>query len=159
MRRIAAVAACLSVLMLLVSAPIAGAQSKLEGVWKVAEVTLDGPNGHRAISNPQPSLWIFTKKHYSITAIQLGLDQPRPELPQKATDAQKAATWGPTVGDAGAYEIKGATVMLYPAVSKDPQGMAPGTSHPTDFKIEGNTLWITANYGNAVVRTKFDRIE
>ena len=47
----------------------ASAQSKqLSGVWQVTEATTTGDNASTN-SSPQPSQYIFTKKHYSILAV------------------------------------------------------------------------------------------
>jgi hypothetical protein len=130
--------AALAVLVTVQSAP---AQGKLEGVWKVMEVTLTGPNAQK-ITNPQPNIVMFAKKYFSRVLV-LG-DKPRPDLPQKdATDAQKVATWAPFFASAGTYEVKGATFTLKDLVNKNPIGMAPGNFGTYDFKIEGNTLTIT----------------
>jgi hypothetical protein len=51
-------------------------QSKpsIQGVWRIAEVITTGPTAGTN-KNPQPSLFIFTAKHYSLMRI-LG-DKPR----------------------------------------------------------------------------------
>ena len=58
-------------------------------------------------------LLIFTKKYFSMVLI--AGDKPQPDLPQKATDAQKVATWTPFQASTGTYEVKGNT---YTARSK-----------------------------------------
>jgi hypothetical protein len=68
------------------------------------------------ISNPQPSLAIFTRGYYS--AVVVTGTQPRaavapPKDPQNLTDAEKIARyeqWGPFIAIAGTYEIKGSTL-------------------------------------------------
>ena len=105
----------------------------------MAEVTLTGPNA-RTITNPQASLYIFTKKHFSF--VEIRGEKPRPDLPQKdPTDAQKVATWTPFWAGAGTYEVKGTTWTFHPIVAKNP--IEPGAFTIWDFKIEGNTLTMT----------------
>jgi hypothetical protein len=134
MKRIAGIVACLVVLI--VTAPVAGAQGKLEGVWKVVERT--GPNA-RTITNPQPALYMFTNNHFSFVGVLA--DSSRPDLPQGgATDVQKVAAWEPFNATAGTYEIEGNTFTIRPLVAKTPNSMAPGSFVVWEFKIEGNTL-------------------
>jgi hypothetical protein len=141
MKKLFILFACMTALAVLLNVRSASAQGKLEGVWKITEVTLTGPNT-RTITNPQPGLFIFTKKHYSMMMITG--EKPRPDLPQKdATDAQKVATWTPFTANAGTYEVKGAVLTFHPTVAKNPNGMAPGSVGTCDFKIERNTLTIT----------------
>jgi len=90
-------------------------------VWKAAEVNITGPNA-RKIMEPQPSLRIFTRRHYSITAVTA--DKPRVELPdgQKASDKQLADTFGPFLANAGTYEIRGNEITIRPTLAKSPKG-------------------------------------
>jgi len=161
MKRILGVVACLFVLIVLVNVPKAGAQSKLEGAWKLVEIKGEGPNAP-TLSNPQPSLWIFTKKHFSLAIVMS--DKPRPDVPQKnATDAQRVAAWGPFMAAAGSYEVNGNTLITYGIVNKIPS--AAGTSTKGDLKIEGNTFSYVARTVNDSPVTnpptvfKFERIE
>jgi hypothetical protein len=112
--------ACMAALAVLMVVQSASAQGKLEGVWKVTEVTLSGANPLKiAVSSAHPSLMVFTKKYFSFLNI-MAADQPRPELPQQsATDAQKVAAWTPVVAWAGTYEVKGNVLMFHTIVAKD----------------------------------------
>ena len=66
--------------------------ASLQGAWRVAERTTTGPNG-ATNTNPQPGLWIFTAKHYSIVQDT----SPKPRVPRdlsltaKPTDAEMIA--------------------------------------------------------------------
>ena len=154
--------ACMVALAILLIVQSAAAQGKLEGVWKKTEVTVAGPNA-QIIPHPQPNIVIFTKKHFSFTEVEG--EKPRPDQPlEKATDAQKVAAWEPFSADAGTYEIKGTTITLHDLVTKDPEGMKPGTFEAGDFKIEGNTLTIilkTTNAGSidTPITMKFVRVD
>jgi hypothetical protein len=152
------VVACVAALAVLMVVQSASAQGKLEGVWKLTEVTTTGPNASTN-TNPQPGFMIFTKKYLS----QVGLQDTQPELPQtNATDAQKLATWTPLSAAVGTYEIQGKTVTFHQIIGKN--GVKPGFFSTSDFKIEGNTLSVTikANLSgpidNAITR-KYVRVE
>ena len=141
MRKTRIIITCMTALAILLIVQSAAAQGKLEGVWKVTEVSMSGPDAFR-VSNPQPSLYIFTKKHFSMASITA--DKPRPNQSlEKATDAQKLAAWEGFDADAGTYEVKGTTVTTQGVASKDPEDMQPGKPHIFDFKIDGNTLLLT----------------
>jgi hypothetical protein len=140
MKKLFIVFACITALAVLLNVPSASAQGKLEGVWKVAEVKVSVPKP-ATITPLQPSLLICTKKHFSY--VGLSSDKPRPDLPQKATDAQKVAAWEPLTATSGTYEVKGATVTFKAQVSKNPIEMQPGGFLTLDFKVEGNSLIVT----------------
>jgi hypothetical protein len=136
MKRVAGIAACLAVLIVLASTSIAGAEGKLEGTWKVVEMSGMGPNASTN-TNPQPGLYIFTKKHYSMQAITG--DKPRPDVPQQnPTPEQLLAAFYPFMANTGAYAVKGAELTIRPVVAKYPEVMASGAFAVFTFKVEGN---------------------
>ena len=133
------VIACMAALAVLVTVQSAAAQGKLQGVWKLTEVTFTGPNAG-TVTPVEPGIWIFAKKHSCFVAVTG--DKPRPALPQKdATDVQKVATWTQFLAAANTYEVKGNTVTSHSIVSKNP--IKPGAFGTADIKIEGNTLYLT----------------
>ncbi len=135
--RISKVIACVVILTAVLAVQAAMAQSaKLEGVWKIVEITAPGPKP-TVITNVQPSIGIITKKYCSI----ISLTAVQPKLPDKATDAQKVATWTPVNAGAGTYEIKGSTLTVHLVVAKEP--VEPGEFVAYDFKLEGDTLVLT----------------
>jgi Lipocalin-like domain len=116
--------------------------SPVIGVWRISETTFTRPNA-RTVTNPQPSVVIFTRRYYSTDRVTS--DAPRPELPaQGATDKQIADVYRPFVGNAGTYEIKGNEITLKRIVSKNPKVMRDGNLEVNTFKMEGkDTLWLT----------------
>src|SRR5262249_32780978 len=117
--------------------------SPLIGVWRVAEVTVTGPNA-RKITSPQPGLFIFTARHYALETVTS--DAPRPELPpaDKRTDKQIVDAFGPFTANAGSYEIKGNEVTNKVIVAKNPGTMKAGRFQIYSFRSEGkDTLWLT----------------
>jgi hypothetical protein len=152
----------------LASAPQGSAKQSLEGVWKIVELTTTGANGS-TISNPQPSLVIFTKGHYSYLSVNS--EGPRPQFapakdPNKLTDAEKIARyeqWNPFTANAGTYEVKGTTIIRRPLIAKNESVMAKNSSLESEFKLQGNTLWAVtkgpAGMPAGETRVKLRRIE
>src|SRR5438105_5476482 len=95
-------------------------QSTLQGVWRVTAVTTTGPNASTN-SQPQPGLYIFTAKHYSI--VRVNGAKPRPDVPadiDKATADELRAVWDPFTANAGTYEVAGGNLTTRPMVAKNP---------------------------------------
>jgi hypothetical protein len=139
--------------------------NKLEGVWRITEVTLTGANPVKIDVTPaHANLIIFTKKHFSFMNLMTRTDT-RLDLPtQNATAEQKVAAWTPVAAFSGTYEVKGNIFTNRNIVDKDPNGMAPGNFTTNEFKIEGNTLTTTPKtdqngpIANPII-TKFVRVE
>ena len=143
------------------------AAPSVEGVWKIAEVVTTGANA-ATNANPQPSLVIFTRGHYSYVSV--GGPTPRPTAaapkdPNKLTDAEKLARyeqWSPFTANAGTYEVKGATITRRPLVAKNPAVMTTDAPIVQEFKLEGNTLWLisksAAGQPASETRTKLVRV-
>src|SRR5438067_11005310 len=113
---------------LLLTSGIAAAQQKstsLTGGWQVIKVQMTGPNA-RAVTDPQPGLYLFTGKYFSL--MMVNGDQPRPihpTLPEvpKATAQEILTVYGPFVANTGTYEINGGELTMRPMVSKNPELM------------------------------------
>ena len=128
-------------------------QSKpsIQGVWRVSERTTVGPNG-TTNKNPQPSLWIFTGKHYSIVqdnsaAARQGLEGPPPEQP---TDAQMIAAyreWAPVTANSGTYEFTGGMLNLRATVAKNSSVTRTKTGLSYQVKTDGASLVLTSVIG------------
>jgi hypothetical protein len=118
-------------------------QSTLQGVWRVTAVTTTGPNASTN-NQPQPGLYIFTAKHYSI--VRVSAAKPRPDVPadiEKATADELRAAWDPFAANAGTYEVAGGNLTTRPMVAKNPGVMKTGSFTVSSFKVEGNTLSVT----------------
>jgi hypothetical protein len=136
-----------AVVVLLVLGAWVNTQSQspsIEGAWRVSEVVVTGANASTN-KTPQPSLYLFTKKHYSIIAVTR--TEPRKVFPAaadpgKLTDAEKMArfeAWDGITANSGTYEVKGNTLTTTPVVAKNPSAMQ-GRSQTREFKLEGSTL-------------------
>ena len=129
----------------LVSAALSGqtkpaSRSTVQGVWRVAEVVTTGP-GASTNSKPQPGLYIFTAKHYSI--VRVDADKPRPNEPQdltKASASELAAAWEPFTGQAGTYEQAGGNLTVRPLAAKNPTVMASGSFTTYSYTLDGDAL-------------------
>lgn len=137
----------------LVSVSLIG-QSKpsIQGVWRVTERTTTGPTG-MTNKNPQPALYIFTSKHYSI--VSDSSVKPRTPVPfspanTKLTDAEMLAIyrdWQPVQANSGTYEMKGSTLTVRPLVAKASAVMANKTGLAYEFKLDGDTLTLIQTIG------------
>lgn len=125
------------------------AQKKgLEGAWQLAEITVTGEGGF-TMKVTQPSVYIFTKKHYS--KIYIGSDKPRPVLDDysKATQEQLLAIFVDGFdANAGTYEVAGGKLTTHPIVAKSPSDMKEGTWSTYLMKISGNTITLTPESSN-----------
>ena len=129
------------------------AQSKpsIQGAWRVAERTTTGPEG-AANKNPQPSLWIFTAKHYSMMQDNAAKPRPMLALPPAGnlTEPQMVALyqdWAPVQANSGTYEISGSTLMLRPVVAKSTAVAASKTGTSYQLKMDGNSIVLTSVTG------------
>ena len=62
----------------------------------------------------------------------------------KASAEELRAAWAPFSGEAGTYVIEGNLITMRPVVAKNPATMAPGAFSTWSYKLEGDTLWVTA---------------
>ena len=115
----------------------------MQGVWRVVEVTITGPQARTITFTDRPNVTIITPRHYSRVEVQA--DAPRPVLADaaKATADELRATWGPFVAEAGTYDVKGDVITMRPIASKNPAVMGPGVFITYTFKLEGDTLSLT----------------
>ena len=131
-------------------AATAAAQSKsIEGVWQVAETTTTGPEAGTK-KNTQPSMYLFTKKHYSI--IYVASDGPRPAIADitKATAEELRNVFVDSfVANAGTYEMSAGKLTLHPNIAKSPGYMEAGNYATLNVKIEGSTMTLTSAGGKA----------
>ena len=114
----------------------------LEGVWQAVEVTRVGAGP--STLKPGPNLTIFAARHYSRIDVQTEKDRPVLANVADATAGQLREVWGPLVAEAGTYELADNLITLRPIVSKNPAAMAPGVSIVYSYKMEGETLTLTA---------------
>ena len=133
----------------LLTAGTAAGQStsgSIQGVWQTVEVSFPGPTPRTiSIPQPRPNLTIITAAHYSRVQVDSEGPRPTPADITKASADELRAVWGPFVGEAGTYEIsEGNVITMRPLVSKNPAAMTSGAFTTWSYKLEGNTVWVTA---------------
>ena len=119
-------------------------RGSVQGVWRIVEVTITGPNARTMSFAERPNLTIISAKHYSRVEVQA--DGPRPMLPDaaKASADELRAVWGPFVAEAGTYELASdGLITLRPIASKNPAVMGPGVFISYSYKLDGDTLSLT----------------
>lgn len=130
--------ACMVSFAFLLALPSALAQAdKLIGVWKLIEVQYPVPSMTK--TKPQPSIAIFTKKHFSMTMITG--DEPRPVLPKDATEEQLRKALATFTSAAGTYEVEDSILTLNLNVSWASNLM--NKPAPQEFRFEGDNLVLT----------------
>ena len=138
----------------------------LEGAWRVSEVVVTGADASTNKA-PQPGLYLFTKKHYSVLSVS-GTEPRKPfpaaKDPAKLTDAEKIArfeSWDGFTANSGTYEVKGSTLTTTPIVAKNPSVM--GRAQTREFKLAGSTLTLisksAAGQPASETRTTLTRVE
>ena len=125
----------------------------LKGVWRIVEVT--GADG-KVNPKPEPGLYIFTDRHYSIMRV----NEPRAALPESPGDKERLAAFDPFTANSGTYQVKGTQLMTQPMVAKNPNVMT-GKGGTSELKMEGaNVAYITGGGGPGAKQTfKLQRIE
>jgi hypothetical protein len=128
--------------------------SPLDGVWRITEIAATGANASTN-SKPQASLIIFARGHYSW--LNINGTTPRKQraavaTPGKLTEAEKIAAhdeWQPFTANSGSFEVKGSTLTRRRLVAKNEFAMGSAPPLVEQFKLEGDTLWITSDPPNA----------
>ena len=116
------------------------ARQSVEGVWRVTEIVVTGADA-ATVSNPQPSLFIFAKSHYSMMYVS----DTRPRALYKGenpTTEEKLAAFDSFIANTGTYEVAGSTLTIHPIVARNPNYMAGGFDK-YQFRLERNTLSLT----------------
>jgi hypothetical protein len=139
-------------------------QGSIQGVWQAVEVTLSGPDAHTiAIPEPRPNLTIITARHHCRVQVEAPTRPILADVTKASADELRAA-WGPFFGEAGTYEIDGNVITMHPIAAKNPAAMKPDAFSTWSYKLEGDTLWVTAqkNQGGPIahpVTVKAIRVE
>jgi hypothetical protein len=116
----------------------------------VTEIVVTGANAS-TVANPQPGLFIFAQKHYSIMWVPG--NEPRSLFKgESPTEQEKIAAYDSFVANSGTYEMDGATLTVHPMVARSPNFMSGGISK-SQLRIEGTTLWLTQKNTDVIVRT------
>ena len=134
-------------------ATFAQAQGSLEGAWAVKETVVTGGENPSTNMNPQPSLYLFTDRHYSIMFVP-GTD-PRPDSPENPgdfSDDEIIASFNTFVANSGSYETSGTTLSYSVIVARVPGFM--GEMPEVEYSIEEDALVLTATDDDSDVTTR-----
>lgn len=114
----------------------------VQGVWRIAEST---HHGDATNTHPQPSLYLFTGKHYAMLRVTSPTPRIAPVDPDKASAAELLAVWGNNgfIANAGTYEVGGGNLTIRPVVAKNPDAMTRDFFITYAVKFEGDTLVLT----------------
>ena len=146
MRRLASVAVLLSFVLACQPADIEEVVNPFVGAWQITEMSFAGPDTNYTITNPQPGLYLFGERHYSIMYVPTG--EPRPLAAGDApiigainpTDAEKVASWNTFIANSGTYEVRDTTVTFRPVVAKSANLMAAGGPLVERYVLTDDTL-------------------
>jgi hypothetical protein len=130
----------------------------LEGAWHVTWISIEsGPNAGSHTVDVQPAIYLFSKSHYAITAVN-GFEA-RPYLGREPTNEENGRAFTPFTGSTGTYQSTTGALTLTEQVAKDPADMAGGKTH--DFNLEwvdGKVLLIATTPETGQVRTELTRL-
>ncbi len=136
------------------SITVAEVPQVLEGVWQRAEIVLDtGPDAGTHLIDVQPSIYIFAKTHYGVSAVEGFV--PRPYLGEDPTVAEQGRAFTPFSGESGTYAVSNGKLTLTPLVTKDPGEMGGVAAREFDLAWDGIDVWLTSktsNGGTAKIR-------
>ncbi len=130
----------------------------MEGAWRRAEIVFEmGPDAGTHTLDVQPSVYIFAKSHYAISAVN-GFT-PRPFLGENPTIEDSGRAFAPLTGNTGTYTSEGGKLILAPLTAKNPVNMDGATKLEYDISWAGNDLWlINTTPENGEVRTRLTRL-
>ncbi|MEX2116843.1 MAG: hypothetical protein WEB37_08145 [Bacteroidota bacterium] len=139
MRPVAALLILLAGLSVSLSAQ---ALSAIQGAWRASQIQTTGPTA--ATYAPQPSLYLFAGRHYSIVSVDSREARPQFRDPANFTESEALEIWSPFTGQAGTFEVVGSELRTMPTVAKNPHVMGAGRQ-PDVYRIslQGDTMTLT----------------
>lgn len=131
----------------------------LEGAWHATRVDVEyGRDIGTHTVDIQPAIYIFSKNHYAITAVN-GFEA-RPYLSESPTDAERARAFSAFTANLGTYASTNDRLTTTPQVTRYPAGMiAPA---PADYELEwvDDKVWITSSTpDDGKIRTELTRLD
>jgi hypothetical protein len=82
-------------------------------------------------------------RHYSRVEVHAEATRPLLKDPAAASADELRATWGPFVGEAGTFELRGNEVTMQALVAKNPAAMTKGATGVYTYQRDGDTLTLT----------------
>lgn len=118
---------------------------RLVGAWLIVQTTRTTPDSSSVNDNPQPGLYIFTERHFSIMLIPG--ENPRADLPPNASPEERLAAFEDFIADAGSYEATDTLITMRNLIAKVPNVMNAGAGGPYRYRIDGDTLTLSFSGG------------
>lgn len=119
--------------------------TRLVGAWRIVEATRVTPDSSWTNHDPQPGLYIFTDRHFSIMLIPG--DSVRQDILPDATPGQRLAAFDDFIADAGTYEATDTLLTMRNMIAKIPDVMSSGAGGPYRYWISGDTLTLRFSAG------------
>lgn len=160
-----ALAILVAILLAILASSFLAAQSRarpttaIQGAWRIVEVVSAGQAAPTPM--PQPSLYLFTGKHFSFVAVSSTTPRPNLQDPSNVTGPDALAVWGPFMAQTGTYEVSGTTLSVKPLVAKNPGAMA-GNVTTYAYELDGDVLTLTVQQNGAGTMapvTRLTRVE
>lgn len=117
----------------------------LIGTWLITETSRTTADSSWVNENPQPGVYIFTERHFSLMLIPG--DSARADWPADPTPEQRLAAFENFVADAGSYEATDTLITMRNIIAKLPWAMNLGGGGPYRYSISGDTLTLTFGPG------------
>jgi hypothetical protein len=120
---------------------------RVAGVWKLDEIMSTG-TGASSKKITQPSMYLFTKTHYSI--IYVGSDSARStdEAATMTADQLRDVYVKSFTANAGTYDVTAGKITLRPVVAKNPSYMTPGKWLAMKITVKGNSMTLVTDSTN-----------
>ena len=138
--KLLAVLAIVGILLFAVSDSLF-AENSIEGIWRITKITTTTSQGDN--TNPQllPSMYVFTKKHYSIIWMPGRELQKNYAKRWQPTSEEKVQSYNSIIVNAGTYSIEENVITTKPVIAKTPDFI--GGYAKFEYEVEGNVLKLT----------------
>ena len=120
-------------------------RSTLVGAWLITETITKTADSTTVNKNPQPGLYVFTDRHFSLMLIPG--EEPRAALGEDASREERCEAFENFVADAGSYEARGSTLTMHNIIAKNPRAMNGGAGGPYRYELSGDSLTLTFSRG------------
>ncbi len=129
----------------------------IRGVWRVTERSFSRPDSSWTNSNPEPGLYIFGKRYFSVQEIRES--GPRVLFGENTAELERLAAFDVFHAHSGTYEATDSTLTIAPTLAKSPNSM-DGRSYSYAIEIRSDRLTITRVSGDGETRvTTLTRVE
>lgn len=111
----------------------------IRGVWRVVERSFTSNGSTRHEASPQPGLYIFAKRYFSVQEIRES--GPRDLFTAETSDSARLAAFDVFHAHSGTYKATDSALTITPTIAKSPNSM-DGSSYTYSISVSGDTLRI-----------------